>query len=385
MKKMHPFTLKFADQENELSYCGSSLDRDRHQGRAAIIVGVIVYLLYGLLDVWHVPEETRTTIWEIRLSALTVPLAVYILSYKQLFKAHRHLLLSLVGFAAGVGLITMLAHLPMDSSSVFYPGLVLATFYTYNFIGTRFVYAFCVDIALLFGYNIVFGGFHDYPMHVLISHDFFIVSANLIGGVAGYLNEKQKRMLFIRERELDEERHEHLIRSLHDPLTGLPNRELLYDRLRHALASAEREKVTHCGFFIDLDGFKEVNDRLGHEAGDEVISQIAQRLRSVVRESDTVARMGGDEFFFLAYGIRTQTEAFALANKLITSISSPMSGISADIPLGASVGICMFPYPGMSDISEIIKRADHAMYQAKIGGKGKYVLYTDNPEVQFAT
>jgi len=329
-----------------------------------------------------VPEASAATIWTIRLSMLSVPLAVYLLSYTRLFKPYRHLLLASVGLAAGVGLIAMLTFLSVENSAYFYPGLVLVTFYTYNFVGTRFVHALVVDIALLLAYNLVFGGMHGYPLQVLASHDFFILSANLIGGTAGYLNESQKRLLFIRERELDAERNRHRTQALHDSLTGLPNRELLHDRLEHAWSLAKRSDESCCGYFIDLDGFKSVNDRLGHEAGDRVLREVARRLRASVRESDTVARLGGDEFFYIAFGIRTEADATALARKIIDSISAPIMNVPDDLPLGASVGMCLFPYPGMVSVSEVVRRADHAMYGAKLAGKGTAVLALDQLAVQ---
>ncbi len=373
---MHPLTLKFADRSMEENYIKSSFERERVQGRTAIIVGVIVYLLYGLLDHWLVPQHARETVWTIRLLALTVPLAVFLLSYTYIFEARRHLLLASVGLAAGGGIIAMLTHMPMESASQFYPGMILATFFTYNFIGTRFIYALCIDVLLIIGYNVVFGAFHPYPLHILITHDFFIVSANLIGGTAGYLNERQKRYLFIRECQLDEERDNHLKSSLHDTLTGLPNRELLYDRMRQAWRQAEREGINHCCYFIDLDGFKAVNDRLKHEMGDRVLCEISLRLQNAVRKSDTIARIGGDEFVCLGHGIHSESDAAELAKKLIAAISEPIPGLPADLSVGASIGMCIFPHPEISDISEVLKRADHAMYSAKSGNKGTYVLST---------
>jgi predicted signal transduction protein with EAL and GGDEF domain len=126
----------------------------------------------------------------------------------------------------------------------------------------RFVFALGVDLILLVAYNLLFGKFLVYPLHILASHDFFIVSANLIGGSAGYLAEHGRRILFLRERELDDQRQHHLTRSLHDGLTGLPNRDLLYDRITQAMSEAHRNGSKHCGFFLDLDGFKAINDNL---------------------------------------------------------------------------------------------------------------------------
>lgn len=377
MSSTNPITLRFNSRELEGNFLKSSFERERSQGRAAIIVGSIVYLIYGILDQWFVPDAAKSTVWTIRLGFLIVPLLVYLISYTRTFAAYRHVFLASVGFAAGAGLISILTFLSVENSSYFYPGLVLVTFYTYNFVGTRFVHALCVDLSLFLAYNLVFGVFHDYPIHVLISHDFFILSANLIGGTAGYLNEKQQRLLFVRERELNEERNRHLIRSLHDPLTGLPNRELLHDRLEQAWLSAKRGNDSYCGYFIDLDGFKNVNDRLGHEMGDQVLMEIARRLNATVRESDTVARMGGDEFFFLARGIPTEKEATALAQKLITVISAPLKKLPPDLPLGASIGMCLFPSPGITGPSEVIRRADHAMYRAKENGKGISLMFSD--------
>ena len=231
----------------------------------------------------------------------------------------------------------------------------------------------------------MFGAVHAYPFEVLASHDFFILSANLIGGTAGYLNEKQKRLLFLRERELNEERHKQLTRALHDSLTGLPNRELLHDRLEQALMRAQRDEVTYCGYFIDLDGFKSVNDRLGHQIGDQLLHQVAQQLKRTVRQSDTIARLGGDEFYYLAEGIRTEADATALAHKIIQSIETAMGDVAADLPLGASIGMCLFPYPGLTEVSDIIRQADHAMYRAKLGGKGVPVLATGDLELQTST
>lgn len=370
---MHSFTLGFKDRVLEAVYFAASLPRERMQGRTAIVVGSIVYLVYGMLDFRFVPEPDRATIWLIRVTALTVPLAVFMLSKSRLFEQYRHALLAMIGFTAGVSLIAMLSALSVDSACNFYPGLILVTFYTYNFVGTRFIYAFVVDLSLLFIYNLVFGLLQYYPGWVLISHNFFIVSANLIGGLAGYFNEQQRRLLFLRERELDEDRNQQMVRALHDRLTGLPNRELLSDRLESAMAIALRDHASYGGLFIDLDGFKAVNDKLGHQTGDRVLQIIAHRLKEAVRDSDTVARLSGDEFFIIARGIANKADAGRFCDKLLNAIRAPIPELSSNLILSASIGICLFPYPAMS-AADIIRRADQAMYQAKLNGKNACVV-----------
>ncbi|WP_374509783.1 diguanylate cyclase domain-containing protein [Niveibacterium sp.] len=373
MAVMHPLTLRFRDTALEDSFFEATRVRTRQQGQAAIVVGMFVYLLHGLLDRWFVSADLVAQLWVARGTALCVPAVVLVFSLTRWFARSSHLVLALVGLAAGVGLIAMQTHLPLASAPYYYPMMVVVTFYTYNFVGTRFIYALGVDLLMLVGYNLFFGALMAYPMHVLLGHDFFIVSANLIGGSAGYLAERQRRLLFLRERMLDEERQHHLDRSLHDGLTGLPNRDLLYDRIAQAMSSSQRNGQINCGFFLDLDGFKQINDTLGHKVGDQVLREVGSRLVSAVRGVDTVARIGGDEFFVIARDIASEADAKALALKLLDQISAPMHSIAPGLHTGASIGLCLFPYPGMT-VADLIHRADVAMYRVKTSGKGNYAI-----------
>lgn len=376
MERLHPLTLAFRDPEAERAFAEHSLARIRLQGRAAILVGTFVYLLYGLLDTWFVPADQQATVWTIRLVVLSVPLAVFLLTFSPLFALFNQLPLALTGLAAAGGLIAILWHLPLAAASYFYPGLVLSIFYTYNFIGTRFIYALIVDVVVVLAYALIFGLLRDFPVPVLMSHVFFIVSANLIGGGAGYLAEYQRRELFVRETELDLERKHHLDRSLHDRLTGLPNRELLEDRIAQLLARARRDSGSHLGLYIDLDGFKAINDTLGHDRGDAVLCDAARRLVAAVRVTDTVSRLGGDEFFVLAHDVDSREGAVQLAEKLLECIEQPLAGLPVASNLSASIGICIFHggVSGNDDPLEIIRQADRAMYQAKAGGKNRYAF-----------
>lgn len=370
MKRMHLLTLGFHDSATERAFIHHVLPRLRLQGRAAIVVGAIVYFLYGALDHLYVPEHQLGLVWIIRLLALIVPVGVLLMSYLPIFEKYNQLPLGLVGLTAALGLIAMLWHLPVESSPYYYPGLVLATFYSYNLIGTRFIHALLINALVLILYNVLFGYARQFPEPVLLSQNFFMVSANLIGGAAGYLAEYQRRQLFLREMMLDDERRLHLNRSLHDRLTGLPNRDLLDDRINQALALARRDSARHAGFFVDLDGFKNINDRLGHDQGDIVLCCIARRLESVMRETDTISRIGGDEFFVLVQDIGSCDSAAHLAQKLISIIEQPIPELPGQLGLSASIGICLFPRMDLASTPEsIIRCADLAMYQAKADGK----------------
>jgi len=373
MNRMHPLSLRFHDPETERAFVRHLLPRLRLQGRAAILVGVFVYFVYGALDHLFVPPDQLGLVWLIRMLALTVPVSVLALTFSPWFEKANQFPLVLVGLASSLGLIAMLWHLPVESSAYYYPGMMLAFFYTYNLLGARFIQALAINIFVLALYNVLFGYLRAFPEPILLSQNFFMISANLIGGAAGYLAEHQRRWLYLRELQLDRERQLHLQRSLHDRLTGLPNRDLLDDRITQALALARRDLARHAGFFVDLDGFKNVNDQLGHDSGDVVLCEIAQRLAAAMRETDTISRLGGDEFFLLVQDIGSCDSAAHLAEKLIRVIEAPIAGLPESMTVSASIGICLFPQLGLpSTPGEIIRCADLAMYRAKAAGKRGY-------------
>ncbi len=159
-----------------------------------------------------------------------------------------------------------------------------------------------------------------------------------------------------------------------DPLTGLPNRAVLYDRLAQAVHHARRYDHTFAVMFIDLDRFKLVNDSLGHDAGDTLLRVVADRLRGCLRESDTVARLGGDEFVAIVDNLPDAISASAIARKITGRLSEPIKLASHDVTVTPSVGIAMFPADG-DDVDELITCADAAMYQAKQQGGGQYIYY----------
>ena len=160
--------------------------------------------------------------------------------------------------------------------------------------------------------------------------------------------------------------------ALHDTLTDLPNRMLLYNRLEHALLSAQREGTSVALLLLDLDGFKETNDRFGHDYGDRVLQQAAPRLQSVLRASDTVARLGGDEF---AVVLREADEqgAIEVGRKLLKVLAAPLTVGEQTVVIGASIGIAVYPEHG-EEGKTLLRSADHAMYAAKRGKLG-YAVY----------
>ncbi|PVV07302.1 MAG: hypothetical protein B6D77_14095 [gamma proteobacterium symbiont of Ctena orbiculata] len=172
-----------------------------------------------------------------------------------------------------------------------------------------------------------------------------------------------------RQRHLDHVAH-------HDALTQLPNRVLFHDRLEHALAIALRGDGLIGLMFLDLDRFKQVNDSLGHLAGDELLKQIAERLISLVRSSDTVARLSGDEFAILIEGISSREDMVPLAEKILHAVAQPVVVAGQELRISTSIGIAMAPFDDVS-ADYLIRDADTAMYEAKRHGRAAYRFFYD--------
>lgn len=162
--------------------------------------------------------------------------------------------------------------------------------------------------------------------------------------------------------------------AYHDPLTELPSRELFYDRFSRAISQARRKQDSLALFFLDLDGFKAVNDNHGHEAGDEVLRTAAHRLLECVRDIDTVARLGGDEFAIVLGEIEKPADATGVAEKIIQKLAEPMLlQDGRECGIGVSIGIAIYPENG-AEVDSLMSAADSAMYESKAGGKNTYTL-----------
>jgi diguanylate cyclase (GGDEF)-like protein len=193
----------------------------------------------------------------------------------------------------------------------------------------------------------------------------------LLGVVENTLNEERGQRLLIKEME---QKYQHL--AHHDMLTGLPNRSLFADRLQQMLAQAKRSTAHGALIYLDLDKFKPVNDTLGHNIGDLVLVTIAQRLHTAVRESDTVARIGGDEFVVLLPVIESKQDAITVAEKIRLALEQPFKINGHTIQIGSSLGIAVYPEHGEDEIS-LMKNADTAMYHAKQNGRNNVQMYNE--------
>ena len=165
-------------------------------------------------------------------------------------------------------------------------------------------------------------------------------------------------------------------RAFHDPLTGLPNRVLFEERLEQAVARARRNHTSVAMVAVDLDRFKQVNDALGHEAGDELLQQFAARLRGSLRETDTVARVGGDEFMVVLPDLTDAGGPAVVARKIIEAMNPPFLLAGREVPITASLGVCVYPQDA-EDLEALHRGADAAVYRSKRAGRNRYQLAAD--------
>jgi diguanylate cyclase (GGDEF)-like protein/PAS domain S-box-containing protein len=182
-------------------------------------------------------------------------------------------------------------------------------------------------------------------------------------------------LLDITERKQAEERLAHL--AHHDPLTDLPNRLMLDDRLAQSIAHAERNGRVAAVLFLDLDRFKDINDTLGHSTGDRLLTHVSGRLLECLRTGDTVARSGGDEFIVVLADVAQLDDVTKVANRIVDSFSRPFALDGRELYVSASIGISVFPYDG-HDVDSLIRCADTAMYQAKDSGRNNFQFFTAN-------
>ncbi len=189
------------------------------------------------------------------------------------------------------------------------------------------------------------------------------IAVLFLGAVVGYLRDvrvllhRQKKQLMAQQTQL-------LHLAQHDALTGLPNRSLFMDRLERAVAQAKRSGDTVAVCFLDLNGFKQVNDTLGHAAGDELLRQLAERLARRCRESDTLARMGGDEFTVLATGLQSDASVRRVAQSLLEVFHLPFIIEGEEVSIGSSLGLARYPQDAHR-AADLLQFADSAMYRVK--------------------
>lgn len=364
------FSLKFNNSRLEAHYKKYIFPRLLKQSRLSLLLIAMMYELYGVLDYLLAPQNLLSQITFIRSATTFVVLAIFILTFFKVFKKHHQTLLTFALLLSSVSLLWKMTLIHQSIFPYYFTGLILLLLWVHVFYILNFSNAFFCTLAILILSFSAFFALFSFSFNESLSYLIVLTSAFGISVFSSYIAEKSDRALFLREKSLDRERHEHRMRAMHDELTQLPNRALLIDRIEQVILDSRRNNQFCAGFFLDLDNFKEVNDTYGHAVGDAVLNEVSKRLTATIRAADTVARLSGDEFFVLARDVKNKAQAEAFGHKLLRKINKPyqIDGKVVSNSLSVSVGICLFPYVGVTPL-DMIKKADHAMYQVKLSGK----------------
>ena len=252
-----------------------------------------------------------------------------------------------------------------------------------HFVGLRFTHGLGTSallIATLAGALLSKG----LDLFIFVHACVFLIPGLTVAASAGYTIDRQRRLLFAQVRQMEDERCAHEKMALHDPLTDLPNRSLLRERMEQSVARAKRQHGQFAVLFVDLDNFKTVNDNYGHGIGDRVLKSIAENLMLQVRGEDTVARLGGDEFVILSDHVVDEHGAQIAADRIQAAVSKPIvisfreRGDTININVTCSIGISLCPKDG-DTLDLLISRADEAMYSAKRNGKSTSRFFRNTP------
>ena len=350
--------------------------------RESCVLSVILYSLFGILDVWAIPSALHE-VWLIRAIVVLMLVGLIRSTYFPFFT--RHYVPMAVGMFLSLGLgIEAMVYLagPDDLAKHFYyTGLILVVMALYAWSFMKIWQSAATGFTLVALYVLIalrvhnMGNPQEWP--VLLTNCFFFVSANIIGIYSNAMRGRYLRESFLLRQTLitdlqrtEEEKTESAFWSEHDFLTGLPNRKYLMPRLGRAIAKAAGDGTRLALLFIDLDGFKAINDQMGHATGDAVLRVVGKRLASCVREHDLVARIGGDEFIVVLTIDASHDQAvLRVARSIIASIESPISDPDIGRVLSGSIGISVFPTHA-ANADALLTAADHQLYAAKRQGQG---------------
>ena len=371
------FSLRFLGSEWEQAYRDESFLGARAQAQLWAAAGCVFYPLFALADRWLAPL-TYPAVWGLRLG-LVAPLLVLVTwllrraCAGQRRRAAERLVIAGLALAA-LAPLGFAALSPPESRFVYFVQFLVVLLFGQGFVLLRFGQAARVSLLLAAGHLLLAAAGRLLPDESLRPSLVLLCAVLLIVTFTKYNQELAQRRVFRKawQLRLEQRRSDQL--AHYDAVTGLPNRALGLDRLARALAAAQRRQHLVGVLFVDLDHFKKVNDTSGHTTGDQVLAGAARRLQDCVREEDTVARFGGDEFLVLLPTLRHSHDAELVARKVVEAFARPFSLAGQEYPLSASVGICLYPADGR-DASELLQNADAAMYLAKQEGRNAYRFF----------
>lgn len=356
--------------------------------RVMCVLGIILYLVFIVVDMYALKSALYEA-FVIRLAVISGLIIAFLFTFSASFIKYYQLIQTIPYSLGGIGICLMiLISSPSDSASnIYFAGLLLVMTILFSWshlhMASIFINAIFM-ISLYVGIELSKNSETTYILSTLLPNCFFLISAAIIGFVTQIMRNQYLRQNFLLQQTLKDdynkksaEAKDNQYLANHDPLTDLPNRRYLTELLEKSLEFAATNDKVLVIMFVDLNGFKQINDVYGHNAGDEVLVIVAKRLELAIRQGDHLSRLGGDEYVMgLMMDKDNLDEIESMANKFIDIISQPMNVEGLRVKVGASVGVAAYPIHG-NNIDALIEIADQRMYQAK-KRKADYSLTNDS-------
>ncbi|MCF6205724.1 MAG: GGDEF domain-containing protein [Sulfurovum sp.] len=365
-----PITLRFKNAGSEAAFSKWIMQKRNIQMRLALLVVLILYLMLSFIDAsfsLDVYRDNSVTIHRYLLPLLLLG-TIMIGSFERTksYFMVAALIVTLVAACCNLYLVSL-----HGITSAYVPELYFMILWIFTIAGFRFLTAaalslLIITMAMLNAFMLE----SSRPIDLTI-YTFWLWVAFILGFLGGHLLEYFSKTSFYNEHRL-------IHHAEHDPLTGVANRTRFNDRLEHAIARASREEEKIAIVYIDLDRFKMLNDTHGHDAGDAYLRDITQRILSHIRSSDTLSRIGGDEFIVMLEDVGTIADAMKIAQMIQTSLSKPYTHKETlHFKGGASIGVAIFPDHSRNK-EDLLQFADKAMYSSKAKGGDHTTLYSSD-------
>ena len=421
---VNPVTLRFNGYCIPLESCFARDDSIRVQRMiyAALFIGGVICIFLGIIELVLIPFETVKIIAGIRSGIILLVGFLYALTRIKFFSQYSQIIVSFCAFSCGLLLILTVMVGPAITQNIYFVLYFLIYLVSFIIIRIRFIYSIITGAGMYICYLIATLYIFQSPFENSLINLLFLLLTLIVSVWAAYYLEydARKRFFLAYQLKLEKEKTAHMVVDLesrvqtrtqelsssntrlmieiaerkqaqneyvyiatHDSLTKLPNRSLMRDRLRHALSRARRNGSSLAVLFVDLDGFKAVNDAYSHNCGDNLLKLVSERLAKCLRDNDTISRFGGDEFVILIEGTHKKSDSAEVARKILSVIEQPFNLDIAEVFISASIGISLYPEHG-STADALLKNADLAMYQAKKMGKNCYRYYSEHISEKFS-
>lgn len=349
------FTLSFQSRELEEKFLEDYHGRNLKKFRVALALGFFLYSIFAVLDSVIVGSLWKK-IWLIRFGIVDpVILAIFVMSFIPGFYRFYQIAASALILVGGGGILAMLSLISPPSQYLYSQGLMLVLIFNYTFIGLRFILASINFLLIIIGFEIISLFINPLPAPVFVNNNFFLISANIIGMTVAYTLEKLNRDSYLHHVSLKKMAEK-------DSLTGLLNRSFFVEEVRFWIEKTDRSEQSSAFCFLDLDGFKNINDRYGHVLGDEILKVLGQAISRKLRSSDLIGRLGGDEFGFFFTELKSPEDLVGIFAKLKDDFSS--LSLSSGIRVSFSVGCVVFGAE-IKDFNHCYSLADRALLRAK--------------------